>query len=525
MAHFLYLLVIFLGGALFAVLYMQLRKRLQRVARERDEIEVEEHRMFDFLHGLGEALQEDSSPAAMHRYIVDGVARVVGADAGVLYLIDLDGDGNEELVPTYLTRANAPLIPLPKSVVHRSETRRDQKNLRSYLRLATVRAGEGLIGLALRDRLPIHAPDLLGHESFTGAANALQENLAVLAAPLIYGQKQVGVLAVSKKTSLDSSTGGALAIGTAPPGTATVAAAGVATKAGRTASAVAPRRSVGDFSANDFDVFASIAEQSSFALGSAIIHAEASDKRRLEEELHTASEIQRILLPTEPPGLSDFHVAAYYQAARQVSGDYYDYVPIDDDHFGVAIGDVCGKGIPASLIMAMCRSVLRAEATETDSPAEVLYAVNRSIFPDIRADMFLSLLYLVLERGSNKVVMARAGHEPPLHFSAAEGTIEMYTPPGIAVGIDEGNVFDRVTKNITIEMKLGDMLLLYTDGVTEALDGEGEEFGREALHAPLIEHAKDGAQAVVDAVQEALRLHAGHQPQSDDITLIAIEKR
>jgi sigma-B regulation protein RsbU (phosphoserine phosphatase) len=491
MSHFFYLPVILLGGALFVLLYVQLRRRLLRVVRERDEIEVEEHRMFDFLHGLGEVLQEDSSAEAMHRYIVDGVARVVGADAGVLYLLDSSPDGKDVLVPKFLTRTNAPLVALPSDVVARSETRRDQKNLRSYLRLATVQPGEGLIGKALSDHLPIHAPNLLRHAAFDGDENSLQENLAVLVAPLIYGQKEVGVLAVSKKTGV----------------------------AGTTAKLAE------DFSANDFDVFASIAEQSSFALGSAIIHVEASDKRRYEDELRTASEIQRILLPKNSPGLTDYRVAAFYQAARLVSGDYYDYVPIDENHFGVAIGDVCGKGIPASLIMAMCRSVLRAEATETDSAAEVLYAVNRSIFPDIREDMFITMLYLILERGSNRLVMARGGHEPPLHYSADTGQIEMYTPPGIAVGIDEGNVFDRVTKNVNIEMNVGDVLLLYTDGVTEALNDEGEEFGREALHGPLAEFAKDGAQAVVDGVYKRLLEHSQGNMQSDDITLIAIEKR
>lgn len=483
MTHFLYSLLLLLVGGAFTAFYLRQRTRLARVVRERDEIEVEEHRMFDFLHGLGEALQEDSSPAAMHRYIVDGVARVVGADAGVLYLLDISG---KELVPVFLTRANAALVSLPADVVARSATRRDAKNLRSYLRLATVKPGQGIIGKALRDHLPIHASELLGHESFDGEPNPLQENLAVLTAPLVYGQKEVGVLAVSKKTDDGAS----------------------------------------DFSANDFDVFATIAEQSSFALGSAIIHAEANDKRRLEDELKTASEIQRILLPKKSPGLIDYEVAAIYKPARLVSGDYYDYVPIDDDHFGVAIGDVCGKGIPASLIMAMCRSVLRANATETDSASEVLYAVNRSIFPDIREDMFISMLYVILKRDSDHLVMARGGHEPPLHYARETGLIEMYTPPGIAVGIDEGNVFDRVTKNITVPMSSGDILLLYTDGVTEAPGAEDDaEFGREALHEPLAAAAAQGAQAVVDAVYERLSEHTGDRVQSDDITLIAIEKR
>jgi sigma-B regulation protein RsbU (phosphoserine phosphatase) len=278
------------------------------------------------------------------------------------------------------------------------------------------------------------------------------------------------------------------------------------------------------FSGNDRDVFESISEQSSFALGSAIIHAEAHDKRRLDEEILRASEIQRVLLPKEPPGLSDYLVAATYRAARMVSGDYFDYVPVDEDRFGVAIGDVCGKGIAASLIMAMCRSTLRNNAANNPSPASVLEAVNRSIFPDIREDMFVSLLYLVLERGSNEIRLARAGHEPPLLFRTADRSIEEIEPPGIAAGIDDGEVFERVLKDHTIKMEIGDLLLLYTDGVTELIRQDGEEFGLERLKAVLKKGASGGADAVIEAISKTLAEFSGENPQNDDITLIAIEK-
>jgi sigma-B regulation protein RsbU (phosphoserine phosphatase) len=288
---------------------------------------------------------------------------------------------------------------------------------------------------------------------------------------------------------------------------------------------VVTRRGGGDFTRNDGEVFASIAEQSAFALGSALVHQEAAEKRRFERELNQASEIQRVLLPRSAPELSDYEIAAEYKAARHVSGDYYDYVRVDDDRYGIAIGDVCGKGIAASLIMAMCRSNLRSRAPENLSPASVLHSVNHSIFPDIREDMFVSLLYLILERGSREVTMARAGHEPPVIYRKATGTTEIIETSGLAAGIDEGPVFKRSVKDYRFRMDSGDILLLYTDGVIECENPAGDEFGIDRLCALLVEHHERSSQEIVNAViAEVARFTAG-APQSDDITLIAIEKR
>ena len=296
--------------------------------------------------------------------------------------------------------------------------------------------------------------------------------------------------------------------------------------ASKTVGVIAVSRRGGEpFTPNDEEVFASIAEQSSFALGSALVHVEAAEKRRFERELTQASEIQRVLLPRAAPALSDYEIAAEYLAARHVSGDYYDYVMVDEDRYGIAIGDVCGKGIAASLIMAMCRSNLRSRAPENLSPASVLHSVNHSIFPDIREDMFVSLLYLILERGSNEVTLARAGHEPPILYRKATGETEVVETSGLAAGIDEGSVFKRSVKDYRLRMESGDILLLYTDGVVECLDREGDEFGLERLRNLLIANHGVPAQSLIDIIVADLSTIADGAPQSDDITLIAIEKR
>lgn len=195
------------------------------------------------------------------------------------------------------------------------------------------------------------------------------------------------------------------------------------------------------------------------------------------------------------------------------------------DRYGIAIGDVCGKGIAASLIMAMCRSNLRSRAPENLSPASVLHSVNHSIFPDIREDMFVSLLYLILERGSNEVTMARAGHEPPILFREATGAMEVVEITGLAAGIDEGPVFKRNVKDYRFRMESGDVLLLYTDGIIESENSGGDEYGIERLCEVLVENHGLSAQELVNAVMADLHRFSGEAPQSDDITLIAIKKR
>lgn len=482
MEHFVYavLLVLAVAGAIY--IRVKERREVMRLARERDAIEIEERRMFNFLHGLGETLQEDHSPANMHRYIVEGVAEVIGGDAGVLYL--LDGETGQ-LVPVYQSASTAPVLPVPAGILEIEDEAEAESQYRSFIKLSALKKDDLFIGRVMTEKNQIYIPDLAEHGDFRNEAVRFQKNVSLIAAPLVYARKQVGVLIVTRKGD-----GGD-----------------------------------GQFSLNDQEVFSSVAEQSSFALGSAIIHVEAGEKRRFERELTQASEIQRVLLPRSAPALSDYEIAADYKAARLVSGDYYDYVRVDEDRYGIAIGDVCGKGIAASLIMAMCRSNLRSRAPENLSPASVLHSVNSSIFPDIREDMFVSLLYLIVERGSNEITMARAGHEPPILYHRATGEIEVVETSGLAAGIDEGPVFKRSVKDYRFRMESGDILLLYTDGLIESQDASGDEFGIDRLSQLIKENCERSSQDLVNFITADVARFSAGMAQTDDITLIAIEKR
>jgi phosphoserine phosphatase RsbU/P len=278
------------------------------------------------------------------------------------------------------------------------------------------------------------------------------------------------------------------------------------------------------FSPSDFVVFQSIVEQSAFALYNAVVYSEASEKRRIDRDLNVARDIQRILLPNRSPAFEGFEIAGLNVPASHVSGDYYDYIPLNSDRLGIAIADVSGKGVPASLIMAMCRSVLRSLAHSSDSAASVLHQVNRQLYPDIREDMFISMAYFILQKGNPEVVMARAGHDAPFHYRAADQSVVRLNPPGMALGIDSGGVFNRVTGDFKVRLEKDDYLILYTDGVTEALDENGFEFGTSRFVEAIQASAEGGVKAILSRVIGDIRTFVGTYPQSDDITLIAIRK-
>jgi len=456
-------------------LLVRQRRALSLLGREWRELQTEEERVFDFLHGLGEALGGGGSRRDLHRLIVESAARILNAHGGALYLADRSGDF---LSPAYISRACSPLIEVPAHI--REQAAANPVAMDSYLRLHPVQRGEGAIARAWQEGgvriYNFSDPEL------TGLAAQGQQPTSALIGCLAYREKVLGVLAVVNGPM--SST----------------------------------------FGSEDLAIFKAIADQSAFALYSESIYAEASEKHRLDSDLATAREIQSILLPHTAPQLVGYDIGSLNIPARHVSGDYFDYIQADDNCWGVAIADVSGKGIPAALITGMCRSVLRGAAPGCLSPADVLRQVNRRLYPDIKEDLFISMLYLCLDPRTSDVTMARAGHDPPLIYRASGREVAPFDPPGIAVGIDSGDVFDRVLSDVTIMLAPGDGILLYTDGVTEALDRHDAEFGLARLTQAVQANAPKGAAATVQNIADELREFAGDTPQHDDITLIFIRK-
>ena len=266
-----------------------------------------------------------------------------------------------------------------------------------------------------------------------------------------------------------------------------------------------------------------MADQAAYSLQYAQVYQQLGEKKRLDHEIEVAREIQRVLLPSVAPQIAGFNCAALNIPAQQVSGDYFDFIRVDNDHWGVAVADVSGKGVPASLVMTMCRSVLRSVAPGRMSPAEVLRGVNRQLYPDIREDMFVTMLYMVLDR-SGRICLARAGHETPLWWKAATQQVEVVESPGMALGIDPGDTFDEVIQDVTLMLEPRDTLVAYTDGINEALDDEGNEFGQDQLRDVLQTAGSAGVDHLVTAIIERVQRFSSGHPQNDDITLAAVQR-
>jgi sigma-B regulation protein RsbU (phosphoserine phosphatase) len=389
--------------------------------------------------------------------------------AGALYLANKDCT---TLTPSFITPGCPPFVTIPEHIQTHASNK--QASLDSFQQLQPAVSGEGLIGECW---LTGQFRTATAEEFSSGKSNS------AIVGPLIYRHKILGVLAVAN-------------------GGESVA-----------------------FSDADLKVFRTIAEQSAFALYNEAIYFDAGEKKLLDRDLEIARDIQRILLPSEAPVFDGYGFSALSIAARHVSGDYFDYIPLTPHRLGVAIADVSGKGIPASLITAMCRGVLRREASESPLPSDVLRRVNRQLYPDIKEDMFISMAYLILDSSSGRVEMARAGHDAPLLYRASTGEVEKLSPKGMALGIDSGEVFNRVCTDLSFEMEPGDCILLYTDGATESLNHQGLEYGVERLIEALQSAAPQGATQVVNYVAEEVRNFTGTDLKHDDITLIAISKK
>jgi sigma-B regulation protein RsbU (phosphoserine phosphatase) len=466
------LVLVVIGSLAAGAVYLfyvtrRMKRKIGTLRSQRDHFRTEERRVFDFLHELGEAFSGDLRPADLHRRIVEGAVKILEAKGGALYLAD---KSDALLAPMFITKGCPPLVEVPTDLPGQASAQTND----SYFRLHHIRRGEGIIGQAWSKGAGPASP---GSEFETTSAAR-----TTLAAPLNYGGHRLGVLVVAN----------------GPGGE--------------------------EFYQSDATVFQAIAEQSAFALYSAIMFAEANDKKRLDHDLQVARDIQKILLPSSSPDVPGFLIAGVNLPASSVSGDYFDYVAVDQDRVGVAIADVSGKGIPASLIMAMCRSVLRGAARGQQSPAEVLREVNRQLFPDIKEDMFISAAYVLVNHVTGSMTLARAGHDAPLLYVAAAKTVTALRPPGMALGIDSGGVFDRVLQDHSLKLDKGDCLVLYTDGVTEALDAAGSEYGIDNMVQAIRESASNGPTAVLQRLTDELQSFVGGHPQHDDITLIAISK-
>lgn len=246
-----------------------------------------------------------------------------------------------------------------------------------------------------------------------------------------------------------------------------------------------------------------------------------AEKERLTREIEIARGIQQSFLPDAFPQIPGLEVVAISLPARVVGGDFYDFIPLLNNKWGLVVADVSGKGVPAALFMALSRTLMRSTAAGAVSPSDAINHANRLILQDSKASMFVTLFYAVVDTKTMTLDYANAGHNPPLLVTGLtnNSNILLLKAQGVPLGISS----DVATITERIILKSGDMVLLYTDGVTEAINKEGEQFEMERLEKIARDNRHASAQEIMDKVQDELKTFVGRQPQYDDITIMVLK--
>jgi serine phosphatase RsbU (regulator of sigma subunit) len=252
----------------------------------------------------------------------------------------------------------------------------------------------------------------------------------------------------------------------------------------------------------------------------------ALEQERIKKELQLAHQIQQTLLPKQTPEVPGISFGALYRAAKEVGGDYYDFLWLDKHKLGLAVADVCGKGVPAAMLMSMARSMLKSIARNYAAPSEVLKELNRLLCGDLKNGMFITVLYAVLDVQKKTLTYALAGHNPGMLVNSAHHKVKSLgcEPPCLPVGLDRGTTFEKLIQDKKITLAPHDVVVLYTDGVTEAMNAEREEFGEGGLQACLEgQGAECDAPALIRALDSQLTDFCGDFAQSDDIAAIILK--
>lgn len=479
MSWFLFI-TLALGTVIFAVLLVRARAETDATIRENQRLAQDRQRLFDFMHHMTEALGEGLGRTELHQRIVHASILSTGAlSACIFEQTDrgtMRGVAVEGLFP--------PHRPLAETLKGRLGTR--AKFVAEVLKSEEFPISEGIAGRVARTGRGELLADAAADSRIVKHEDPALAVRSVIVVPLVFRDRLFGVLAVANPA--------------------------------------------GDqlFSETDFTLLQSLAEQAALALHNAeFLHLQL-EKRQMDLDLSIASGIQQMLLPRETVRIRGLELDARYTPAQRVGGDLYDFFSLSDTRMGVIMADVSGKGIAASLLMAICRTSVRHIAPRHTSPARVLLELNHSLAPQIQAGLYVTMIYAIIDVAANQVTLARAGHELPLFVRRESDTgllrTDFVASEGMALAMVPEEMFAEVLADHTEPFRPGDMLMLYTDGITEAPNEDEKEFSGARLADLARENHQRSPQEINDHVLAAVQRFAGEVPQRDDFTLLTVKR-
>jgi serine phosphatase RsbU (regulator of sigma subunit) len=467
----LFITVVALGFALARLMrfVQQLRLDHQALQRTRDV-------MSDAAQDLGEVFSTGELVAAdrIMEQILYSAQRTTGAGAGAIFLAGDDG--------ILQARAMTGLFPPPVEVedFHPERARSLTRHNRESVTALALAPGEGLLGEVARHGKALLITHALADARVPRHGHPDLEIRSFLAVPIRFRSEIIGVMAVVNPVHRQP------------------------------------------FTREDQDNLQVLADQASLSIFYSNLRESLQGKDRLDQEMQVARRIQDSLQARDVPRVPGVEIVAVTNAAMEVGGDYVDAFRVDADRIGLVVGDVRGKGVGGAIYMAILRTMLRARAVGLPSPAETLKQVNAMVLEDMRHESHATLIYMVLDHRARTLRVTRAGHDPLL-LRRAGGDFQPFGSEGPALGFLDPDGYAAVVPEDVLLLRPGDTVLAYTDGIVEALDDTGEEWGEERFLAAL---ARGGESAslrdCLDGAKHAMLRFAGNMPQSDDVTLLGV---
>ncbi len=270
----------------------------------------------------------------------------------------------------------------------------------------------------------------------------------------------------------------------------------------------------------DINLLNTLANQGAVAIENARMIEEVIEKERMEEELSIARDLQTSMLPAKCPTIKGFEIAAYSLSAREVGGDFYDFIEMGEDKVGMVIGDVTGKSVSGALVMSASRSVFRMLSEEDLGVGEIMVRANRRIKKDIKSGMFVALLYAVLDPKDRTLSLCSAGQTQPIHWSSETKESRLVETRGDTFPL--GILEDVGYEETCLDLAPGDKIVLYTDGIVEAMNHKEEIFGFERLLEIVQEASSMDADSLLKEILDSVNAFAGGAAQHDDLTVIII---
>lgn len=425
--------------------------------------------IFNFLQTIGSAMKERSEIERVLDLSVKSIVENTSASSGAVFLIDEYDD-----VLTLKARHGyfPPPFPVPRAV------RNKIGGVEKYLESAKIKLGETIFGEVAQSGESRYIRSVA--EDSRMEQNTRRDELSmssIIVIPFIVLQRVFGVLGLVKRDEGDF------------------------------------------FSENDFDRAKLFADYVSLILENLFTYIELLEKQEIEREVGIAADIQTKLLPKLLPKIKNAGVSAYSIPARGVSGDYYDIIPLREGKIAMVICDVAGKGVPASLVMVMIRTIIHLIASSSRSTAQIVSWINKGIAGKIDIDRFATLSFFTFDPATGALQYSNAAHHPAMIYRAAAGSVEQLDTDGLPIGIE------REARYSQMETRLanGDIIMMYTDGVVEAMDSRGRQYEDERLKSIFVDNASLGAEDLLKVIRTDIDAFVGNAKQHDDQTLMLMK--